>query len=276
MDTILINHNDEKENHFSFFHLQYIILLLFFLTITFYLFLYYSFQNDIQKIKKEYHIEKIRIQNKIEDFQQNQNENIHSIHEKINRIQQEHETNIHSLKEDIIKYSDNSYVLIGYNQKKSPVVTPMFSIFLSIVYGQCSYDKCFGNNIEFKSYSIPLEIVYFEHIQTLRKLKRLGFCIGFDSLRNQIFDFGLLNNHVLEELVFDCNGISEIDFSTIVKISTLKFLSIYRSPNIHHFYQYMEFLPNLQILNFINCPQIVNDTQLRIYCDSKGIIFTVI
>ncbi len=159
-------------------------------------------------------------------------------------------------------------------------------------------------NYNFNSTTIYLHIIYFNNIRRLYNLKKIKYTRyytssnhtgNFNEFRNPNelpylasaginytqtpnFNFGKLNNQVLEELEFNNNGfVEQVNLSTIENIPSLKKLTIELAPNLSNASEYIRLLPNLTHLTFKTCPKIQSEDsgRLRQYCDSKGIILMI-
>jgi hypothetical protein len=209
-------------------------------------------ENRIQSLE-EYDIQE-HLYDDIEDIkrfvriQQERNDNMSGmlIHmekkyeDKIERIREEHQMEI-SVLENRIQYLEQMMmgcsIIVGDgyggNCAKIPVVANINSRILTICLslpGNGDYYPFSGAQLDayhIREYYEGIQLIttniYFENIRYMKQLKKLQ--INICSNYEPIFDFGIINNGVLEELLLCSRGYGynfRVDFSTIVKIPTLK------------------------------------------------------
>jgi hypothetical protein len=161
--------------------------------------------------------------------------------DKIERIREEHQMEI-SVLENRIQYLEQMMmgcsVIVGEIGVGSitpiPVVANINSTVLSINSSDRNHFPFQGFNVTeyYEGKVLVSDRIYFENIRSMKQLKKLGIST---SSCEPIFDFGIINNGVLEELLLYISNTNNfrVDLSTIVKIPTLKKITMKNILAVH-------------------------------------------
>ncbi len=136
-----------------------------------------------------------------------------------------------------------------------------------------------------ETYIVNFNHLYWNKLKLLPNLKKIHFTrdltaeqshngmVGDDNSRfPNPFDFGILNNDILEDLtIVNFPGLSTL--TTIEKIQSLKILHIDNADQLSNASEYIKKLPNLKKVTFSRCPKIISEDsgKLNKYCADNSI-----